>query len=65
MTVVEFRSAAGVVLGEVRVTDRLDADPPVASVAATWLRRGRPAAEFAAYYDGWANGYASARVTQR
>lgn len=66
MTTVEFVDRAGNPIGIVTVTEagELRADPWLESVVDTWAAKDRPAAEFAAFYDGWSNGHVSGRVTQ-
>lgn len=63
-TIVEFLDAHNEPAGQVTVTDtgELQPDPWLHSVTDAWLAQGRPAAEFAKHYDGWSNGYTSARI---
>lgn len=66
MTTVEFVDRGGNPVGSVTVTKggELFADPWLESVVDTWAAKGRPAAEFAAFYNGWSNGHVSGRVAQ-
>jgi hypothetical protein len=60
--VIEFYDDSGVI-GTVRVTDdgKLDASATMESIADAWARRRRPPSDFETFYDGWSNGYVSAR----
>lgn len=58
MTVIRFTDASGRHLGDVRVNgDTLDPDAAVTSIAASWTRMGKTAAQFAERYASWSNGY--------
>ena len=63
MTVIRFTDATGKHLGDVRADDgKLDADPAVASIAESWTRMGKTAAQFAKRYASWSNGYVSSEA---
>jgi hypothetical protein len=59
--VIEFYDDGGV-LGTVRVDGgELVADPVVEGYVKSWRRRGGTVGDFEKFYDGWSNGYVSAR----
>jgi len=62
--IVDFSTADGDPVGSVTVTDagELQPDLLLRSVAQSWQDKGRSPAEFATHYDGWSNGYMSART---
>lgn len=66
MTVIRFTDADGKRIGDVRVNGgTLDPDPAVASIAESWTRMGKTAAQFAERYRDWSNGYLCSRKQER
>lgn len=64
MKVIDFSTADGDPVGSVTVTDadELEPDLLLRSVTQSWQDKGRSPAEFAKHYDGWSNGYMTART---
>jgi hypothetical protein len=64
MTTVDFYDLDGDSIGSVTVTGtgELRPDLLLERVTESWLGKGKSPADFAAHYDGWSNGYMTARI---
>lgn len=62
---IEFYDDKGVI-GTVAITsdNELDVSPIMESLVSSWLAKHRSMQDFEAFYDGWSNGYMSARRAQ-